>query len=146
MTSRMDGQPSIVGMIRAIYVGPVRPPCPTREHALLERPAHEQMRRRWRRRSFMCFRVAMSSYLNSWESLVLCKYSRIKVMLHVMFHVLTMTHGRPNPRLSLSRVRAPHWVPAATLRRVGRHPFSWHSSVEGFCRWRRLGDCLTATS
>ena len=37
-------------------------------------------------------------------------------------------------------VRALHWVPAATSRRVGRPPSAWHSSIEGFCRWRRLGD------
>ena len=34
-------------------------------------------------------------------------------------------------------VYALHWVPAATARRVGRPPSAWHSSIEGFCRWRR---------
>ena len=41
-------------------------------------------------------------------------------------------------------VRALHWVPAATFRRVGRPPSAWHCSIEGFCRWRRLGDWFTA--
>ena len=41
-------------------------------------------------------------------------------------------------------VRALHWMPDTTSRRVGRPASTWTSAIENFCRWRGLGDWFVA--